>query len=136
MMESEIMHSGLLRNGTGELRRRPGTKPGCDRLTICLESSIRADARQLFYALTAPEYLETWILFPGHSSGCSTVATKLDKEYVIAHLCDGIRNTIIFGSYQVCERRNVVLSWRVAGAQHLDQSQVDIRLSGDFEFTT
>jgi hypothetical protein len=136
MMGSHITAETFLNGTLAERKGRP-EEPGSGRLTLHLESDIRAEARRLFYALTAPEYLETWISFPGqHLPGCSTVATKVNQDYMLAHLCEGIRKTVITGRYQVCERRNVVLSWRVEGAEAVAESYVDVRLAGNFEYTT
>jgi hypothetical protein len=117
-------------------RKKVGARPGSERLTVYLESNIKADARRLFHAITAAEYLETWICFPGHLPDCSTFATKINQDYMIAHLCEGIRRTIVAGRYLVSERRNVALSWRVSGIHEVTESHVDIRLSGNFEYTT
>jgi hypothetical protein len=139
IMESNITNittRASIQGGDLAGRGRLGTQPGPERLTVYLESDIKADARRLFHALTAAEYLETWISFPGHLQGCSTFATKVNQDYMIAHLCEGIRKTIVAGRYLVSERRNVALSWRVNGIHEVSESYVDIRLSGNFEYTT
>jgi uncharacterized protein YndB with AHSA1/START domain len=133
MMRPSITPIENYSNGTAAVSK--GT-PGADRLTVYLEANIRADARRLFYALTGPEYLETWLSFPGHECGCSTFATVDDYDYMIVHLCQGTGRTAVTGRYRVRERRNVVLSWRLEGIQSLPESNVDIRLSGNFEYTT
>jgi hypothetical protein len=135
-MGPEITATGSLLNGTVAARKRTVEQPGAEQSTIHLESDIRADTRRLFYALTVPEYLETWISFPGPLSGCSILATKNNHEYMIDLCCDGIRKTIITGRYRVSERRRVVLSWRVEGVGALTESYVDVRLLGNFEYTT
>ena len=111
-------------------------RPDTQQLTVHLEADIRADVRRLFYALTAPEYLETWLCFPGYQSACSTLVTKINHDYMIAHQCDGIRNTVITGRYRVSERRHLVLSWRIDGPEDMVETCVDIRLLGNFEYTT
>ncbi len=133
MTRPDITPTGDHSTGTATVRKRT---PDADRPTIYLEANIRADARRLFYALTAPEYLETWLSFPGHERGCSTFATVVDYDYMIVHLCEGIGRTAVTGRYRVRERRNVVFSWRLEGIQSLPESHVDIRLSGNFEYTT
>jgi uncharacterized protein YndB with AHSA1/START domain len=104
--------------------------------TVHLELSIKAEVRRLFHALTAPEYIETWISFPGHPAGCANVATKMENDFLIAHMCDGVPTTRISGRFSVCERRNLTFSWRVEGDTNVGTSFVNIRLSGDFEYTT
>jgi uncharacterized protein YndB with AHSA1/START domain len=104
--------------------------------TVHLELSIRAEIRRLFHALTAPEYIETWISFPGHPAGCANIATKIENDFLIAHMCDGVPTTRISGRFSVCERRNLTFSWQVEGERNASASFVNIRLSGDFEYTT
>lgn len=103
--------------------------------SLCTEVSIRADARRLFYALTNPEYLEAWICIPGHQSGCSTTVVRSDRDYAIEHFCQGRPSVSITGSYRVCQRRNVEFTWRVDGDVCVAETQVDIRLRGDFDKT-
>jgi hypothetical protein len=135
-MEPNITTRASVQGGDLAGRKGLGARPGPEQLTVYLESDIKADARRLFHALTAAEYLETWISFPGNLPGCSTFVTKVNQDYMIAHLCDGIRKTIVVGTYLVSERRNVTLSWRVSGIHEVNESYVDIRLSGNFEYTT
>jgi uncharacterized protein YndB with AHSA1/START domain len=104
--------------------------------TVHLDLSIKAEIRRLYHALTAPEYIETWISFPGHPAGCANVATKFENDFLIAHMCEGIPTTRISGRFSVCERRNLTFSWRVEGDRNVSTSFVNIRLSGDFEYTT
>ena len=119
-------------------------RPACETLhqeftsdwsSLSLEVSIRADIRRLFHALTYPEYLETWISFPGDHSGCSTIASRSDDDFLVEHSCDGSVTLSIAGTYSVCRRRNLMFSWRVDGDFCLSKTQVDIRLRGDFEKT-
>ena len=105
-------------------------------LSLSLEVSIRADVRRLFHALTDPEYLEAWVCLPGHRPECSTAAMRQDRDYAIEHLCDTRRSIAISGSYRICRRRNVTFSWRVDGDVCVGETEVDIRLQGDFERTT
>jgi uncharacterized protein YndB with AHSA1/START domain len=99
------------------------------------EVSIQADARRLFNALTAPEYIETWLSLPGERPGCSTVAARNDQDYVLEHSCDGNPSILISGRYLVCRRRNLIFSWRVDGDLNVPDTKVDIRLHGEFERT-
>lgn len=101
-----------------------------------MEVSIRADARRLFHALTDPEYMEAWICLPGHRQECSTAAVRNDRDYAIEHFCNAKSSLSISGSYRVCRRRNVTFTWRVDGEVRVPETEVDIRLRGDFERTT
>lgn len=103
---------------------------------LCLEVSIRADARRLIHALTVPEYLEAWLSLPGQHPECSTTAARDDQDFAVEHFCDGRLSVLISGTYLVCRRRNVIFSWRVEGELCVPPTEVDIRLRGDFERTT
>jgi len=103
--------------------------------SLCLEVSIRADVRRLFHALTVPEYLEAWMSFPGDHSGCSTLASRIDDDYMVEHCCQGVPSFSIAGTYSICRRRNLTFSWRVDGVLSMSKTEVDIRLHGDFENT-
>jgi uncharacterized protein YndB with AHSA1/START domain len=107
-----------------------------DRSSVYLEFNVRADARRLFHALTVPEYLEAWVSLPGHNLGCSTAAARSNQDYVIEHYCEGSPALTITGTYSVCRRRNVVFSWRVDGNLSIPETEVNIRLRGNFESTT
>jgi uncharacterized protein YndB with AHSA1/START domain len=107
-----------------------------DLLSARLEVSIHADIRRLFHALTDPEYLEAWITLPGCRPGCSIVAGKYDRDFLIEHFCDGRQSLLISGRYLVLRRRHVLFSWRVDGDLCVPDTIVEIRLCGDFERTT
>lgn len=115
---------------------RPRGVPQQALWTVHQELSIKAEIRRLFHALTAPEYIETWISFPGHPAGCASIATKIENDFLIAHMCEGFPTTRISGRFSVCERRNLTFSWRVEGERNVNTSFVNIRLLGDFEYTT
>lgn len=138
---------GGMENSFGLLPHSPSKRMGFNRERLdeertngirshCLEVSIRADARRLFHALTDPEYLEAWICLPGHGPECSTAAVRNDRNYAIEHFCNANGSVSISGSYRVCRRRNVTFTWRVDGEICVPETQVDIRLHGDFERTT
>ncbi len=119
--------------------RRPQKSPDIRRdgegWDVRLEFSIRSDARRLYQALTLPEYLETWLSFPGHPSGCAMLATKNNDEYLIDHLCNGRRTAHVSGSFIRSRRHNLVFSWRIEGHPYVPESCVSIQLRGDFENT-
>ncbi len=107
-----------------------------DRVSVRLEISIHADTRRLFHALTHPEYLEAWLCLPGDRPGCSTIADRRDRDYLVEHFCEGRQSVLISGRYLALRRRHVVFSWRVDGDFSAPDSEVEIRLRGDFERTT
>jgi uncharacterized protein YndB with AHSA1/START domain len=103
--------------------------------SLSLEVSIQADIRRLFHALTVPEYLEAWLSFPGELPGFSTLAARVDDRFTIDHYRAGRPSITISGNYRACRRRNVLFSWRVDGDIGVPETEVEIRLRGDFENT-
>jgi uncharacterized protein YndB with AHSA1/START domain len=103
--------------------------------SLSLKVSIQADIRRLFHALTVPEYLEAWLSFPGERPGSSTLAARTDDRFAIEHYCHGRPSITISGNYRACRRRNVLFSWRVDGDICVPETEVEIRLRGDFENT-
>ena len=145
MLESR-MHRSLhmethqeLLSGSHSLRCRARGRASeelpSERWALHLEFTFRADTRRLFQALTVPEYLEAWLSLPGDHFGCSTVATRINDDYLLEHSCRKSSAVLITGTYQVCRRRNVAFSWRVDGEFSVPETQVDLRLRGDFENT-
>jgi uncharacterized protein YndB with AHSA1/START domain len=122
--------------GNHAARRGVSKQPMSDRWTVLLEFSIRADARRLFHALTVPEYIETWLSFPGHHGNCANLARTAEHDYAIEHRCEGKASVTIAGTYSVRQRHNLMFSWRVDGDPSVPESSVDIRLRGNFESTT
>jgi uncharacterized protein YndB with AHSA1/START domain len=122
--------------GSQSARRGVSQQPMSDRWTVLLEFSIRADARRLFHALTVPEYIETWLSFPGHHGNCANLARTAEHDYAIEHRCEGKASVTIAGTYSVRQRHNLMFSWRVDGDPSVPESSVDIRLRGNFESTT
>jgi uncharacterized protein YndB with AHSA1/START domain len=137
MMKGPRMTTGLLShqddcNADTEFESRPENL----QWTVSLKRNVRADARQLFHALTVPEYMETWVSFPDDHPSCLSVASRTDHEYSITHWCSGRATALISGIYLVCQRHRLALSWRAKGTASVDQTYVDIRLRGNFESTT
>ena len=121
-----------LGEGNHGVPKRTNGRAASDRLIVTLEFSIRADARSLFHALTVPEYIETWINFPGDHPGCKTLAAKVDQDYIIEHHCEGKTTLRVTGEYSSCQRHNLSFSWNLDGVARVTESRVDIRLRGDF----
>ena len=102
-------------------------------LTFSLESSLAADTLRVFYALTVPEYLETWLCVPGHHPECRNVMHRIDDEFQIEHACNSGAAIRIVGAYGSMLKRKLSFSWRPTGGPETTESLVDIRLYGDFE---
>ena len=103
--------------------------------SLSLEVSLKADVRRLLQALTVPEYVEAWIAIPGEMPGCSTVVTGNHEGYAIEHYCSGRPSVLISGCYCPSRRRRVAFSWSVEGDLSVRETEVEIRLRGDFERT-
>jgi len=103
--------------------------------SLSLDVSIEADVRRLFNALTVPEYMEAWFSIPGERPGCSTLAARTNDDYAIEHSCEGRASITISGTYRKSRRRNVFFTWRVDGDITVPQTEVEIRLRGDFDRT-
>jgi len=125
-------HSGR----DGALREPFNQELPPDTLSVRLEGSIQADTRRLFHALTDPEYLEAWLCLPGQHPGCSVIAGRYDRDYLIEHFCDGRPTVLIWGRYLVLRRRHVMFSWSVDGDVCIPETHVAVALRGDFERTT
>ena len=136
-MQPQIGFPTFPHSGRDGARRQPF----CQELTsgtlsVRLEVSIGADTRRLFHALTDPEYLEAWLCLPGQHPGCSVIAGRYDRDYLIEHFCDGRPSVLIWGRYLVLRRRHVMFSWTVDGDVCIPETHVAILLRGDFERTT
>ena len=115
---------------------RPDKRATAGFHSLSLEVSIQADIRTLFHALTVPEYLEAWLSFPGEGPGSSTLAARVDDRFTIEHYREGRSSLTISGRYRAYRRRNLLFSWRVDGDLCVPDTEVEIRLRGDFENTT
>jgi uncharacterized protein YndB with AHSA1/START domain len=136
MMKQNFASKVSLSENDLPVERKSADPNPFNRWSICLEFDISADARRLFHALTAPEYLETWLTFPGQHFGCSTVVTRIEDDYQIKHECEGKPAICISGEYRSCQRHNLAFLWRVEGTSGLAKTRVDIRLRGNFGSTT
>lgn len=101
--------------------------------TIHLQCSVAADTQRIFYALTVPEYIETWICVPGCDPECRNVTCRVAQGFEIQHHCESGAMTKISGTYFSYLKRKLSFSWRPAGMKETRDSLVDIRLYGDFE---
>ncbi|HUB18808.1 MAG TPA: SRPBCC domain-containing protein [Acidobacteriaceae bacterium] len=97
--------------------------------------SIPADAARIFQAFTQPEYLETWIAFPGDDADSYLVAWRQPDSYRFDHYRSGGRDLIVSGTYRFCRRRKMLFTWRMSGHREQAESLVYIRLFGNFSST-
>jgi uncharacterized protein YndB with AHSA1/START domain len=102
---------------------------------IAMTVNVNADRHRLFQALTVPEYMETWISFPGPARHGPISATCTTENYRLVGGGDGAE-ICIAGSYRVSRRSKMVFTWGKGNAPRASQSLVTIRLLGDFARTT
>jgi uncharacterized protein YndB with AHSA1/START domain len=96
--------------------------------------SVNADRQRMFYALTVPEYIETWFSAPGILIG-RTVVCRRDRFFSISYSCAESRPSRILCSYEVCRRNKLLFTWKHENASDGGSSLVKIRLEGDFGHT-
>jgi hypothetical protein len=99
--------------------------------------AVSAEARRIFQALTLPEYLETWIVFPEQSADSSLTASQLENGYRLDQRAAGSVQTTITGSFLFRHHRKMRLRWRRTSSANSPQkihpdSLVDFRLRGNF----
>lgn len=102
---------------------------------IALRHTVRSSAARVFEALTRPEYLETWISFPGDDDSSYVVPWREEGGYRFDHYRQGKRDLIVEGTWRVCRRRKLLFTWRIRGDNASPQSLVYIRLYGEFSNT-
>jgi uncharacterized protein YndB with AHSA1/START domain len=102
---------------------------------IALRHTVRSDAARVFEALTRPEYLETWIWFPGDDEHSYVVAWRQEAGYRLDHYRHGKRDLIVEGSWSICRRRKMLFTWEIRGDTPTSRSLVYISLHGDFTNT-
>ena len=100
--------------------------------TVNVECSVAADIQRIFYALTVPEYIETWFCVPGCSADCRNVTCHVAQGFQIDHHCNP-GATRITGTYHSFLTRKLSFSWKLPCMSSSQESRVDIRLYGDFQ---
>ena len=105
-------------------------EPPC---TICLSARVHAETRRLFQALAVPEYLETWLRIPGEGASWRLIPMEPAQGFVLD--CVTPKPVRIFASYTTWRRRRLSISWRLERNRLIDESNVALRLVGDFEWS-
>lgn len=107
---------------TGELvRKGRANQSSSARWDVSIDFSIDAEPRSVFYALTMPEYLETWLRPPGCRSAC---VTEKQSGYSIQFCSDDGGPGMVDVSWNISRLDQIVMSWNVEGST----SAVSIRL--------
>lgn len=97
--------------------------------TICMSVRVRAETRRLFQALVVPEYLETWLRIP---EGASSIAPMEEAKGFILQSSTPKAIRIEAGC-NAWRRRKLSIRWRVEKNRLVRESNVAMRLTGDFE---
>ena len=105
-------------------------------LNINLSVSVRAERRRLFQVLTVPEYMETWLSFPGLLSDSRVAVTSAPQYFRIDHFRARELDFTVIAGYRTCRRSKLQFSWHKESGYGSSSSEVDISLRGDFGRTT
>lgn len=103
---------------------------------IAMHAALPSDANRIFQALTQPEYMETWLTFPGDDAASHLVARQQNNGFCLDHYRNESRDLVVSGDYRICRRRKMLFTWK----KHADdapaaESLVYIRLHGNFTNT-
>lgn len=109
--------------------------PDASLWTISLRAVIHADAQRLCQAFTSAEYLETWIFFPGDDASARLVGWQEKEGYRLDHYSRGRRDAILRARFHVRRRRKLLFTWSVTGEMGPPESQVLVRMRGNFAST-
>lgn len=107
------------------------------RWAVKFQCSLAADKQRVYQALTAGEFLESWICLPCCSCFIGNDVSEVPGGFVLEHVCARHEsNTTIIGRYQVLRSRRVVFSW-VPSEDRFPRRGGDVKilLCGDYERT-
>jgi uncharacterized protein YndB with AHSA1/START domain len=105
------------------------------RFCITAMRSVSADRQRVFYALTLPEYIETWFSAPGTLIG-RTVVSRWDDLFSITYSCVESGEFRILCSYKVCRRSKLLFTRRHVSVLKGTSSWVNVQMDGAFGRTT
>jgi uncharacterized protein YndB with AHSA1/START domain len=97
---------------------------------ICISVRVRAETRRLFQALVVPEYLETWLRIP-EEDACSIAPMEEPKGFILQS--SNPKAVRIEAGYSAWRRRRLSICWRLEKNRLVRESNVAMRLIGDFE---
>lgn len=103
------------------LRKGRANQASAARWDFSIDFGIDAEPLSVFYALTTPEYLETWL----RPAGCRIVSVaQKPSRYSIQFLCDDLPPLTVGAFWGLCRPDQMVLNWFLSG----NTSTVYIRL--------
>ncbi len=97
--------------------------------TVFAYAEVMADRRQLLYALTLPEYIETWVTLVDASRNHEKRIARIGAGYTIEYREVHGQTVIIEGVFRTVASDKVVLTWRRAWPRSTRRGLVTIRLS-------
>jgi uncharacterized protein YndB with AHSA1/START domain len=98
---------------------------------IALSFRFNANASRVFYALSIPEYIETWLKTP-HLGGMHFVFNLVAQETFRADLyCGESIQAIIHGTCRVVAANQARYLWKTTGLSGITETLVDMKLLCD-----
>jgi len=97
-------------------------------LDVAIQTSIHADGRSIFHALTMPEYIEVWMCLPVADARSRVSVLRVSQSYRIDFYRLGELDTSITGLFKICQPDKLVLTWRKFGVLDDAQSVVNIHI--------
>lgn len=98
---------------------------------IALSFRFNADASRVFYALSIPEYIETWLQAP-HAGGLHFVFNSVAQESFRVDLYRGESlQAIVHGVCRVVGANQVRYVWKITGLTGTTETLVDMKLLCD-----
>ena len=105
--------------------------PGSSEQDIALSFRFKADAGRVFYALSIPEYIETWLQAP-HAGGLHFVFNSVTQESFSLDLYRGESlQAIVHGLCRVVGANQVRYVWKTTGLSGTTETRVDMKLLCD-----
>ncbi len=106
--------------------RETNPRPNVHERQIAMRTTLRADKRRIFDALTLPEYRETWLCLPCSHSNCRTTASQTGSHFRFDHYVAGALDLSITGCYQACRRSKMSFTWHRTEARSQARTFVGI----------
>lgn len=103
------------------------------RPAVHLAKIVPAERRRVFFALTVPEYMESWLAIPSAPPG--RVIVRAHKHSFSISYLEGETTHSIRCCYRACDSNNLIFDWKHDAILSTRPSLVTIRLIGEFERT-
>lgn len=111
----------------GDLSRKGSSNQASyARWDLSIHFGIQADRQSLFYALTMPEYIETWLRAPGYDC---VLARNDGPTYSLHFRGREMPEFEVQGSWLICRPDDLALTWNRRDAMMRVASTIRIQLS-------